>query len=121
MHSCNSLGKIRLSFTSPEWSWDRTAMNTSRYRQLLASFNEQVSARDVQAGRLTTKWLELFDNLTSSTQARSLLADHLFRVSRSVVAIQILAQERGSVPPFEAQERLWIPQRLIFNPKLTVS
>ena len=43
-------------------------MNTSRYRQLLASFNEQVSARDIQAGRLTSKWLELFDNLTTSTQ-----------------------------------------------------
>ena len=97
------------------------AMNTNRYRQLLASFNEQVSVRDAQAGRLTGKWLESLDHLSSSTQTRSLLADHLSRVSRSVVAIQILAQERGSVPPFEAQERLWIPQRLIFNPKLTVS
>ena len=82
-------------------------MNTSRYRQLLASFNEQVSMRDVQAGRLTSKWLELFDSLTSSTQARTTLTDHLSRVSRSVVAIQILAQERGSVPPFEgAREAL---------------
>jgi len=73
-------------------------MNTNRYRQLLASFNEQVSVRDAQAGRLTGKWLESLDHLSSSTQTRSLLADHLSRVSRSVTAIQILAQERGSPP-----------------------
>jgi hypothetical protein len=75
------------------------AMNTSRYRQLLVAFDEQVSIHDAQAGRLTCKWLESLDHLSSSTQARSLLADHLSRVSRSVTAIQILAQERGSPLP----------------------
>jgi hypothetical protein len=82
-------------------------VNTSRYRQLLAGFNEQVSIRDAQAGRLTSKWLESLDHLSSSTQAKFLLADHLSRVSRSVIAIQILAQERGSpVPLVGAREVL---------------
>jgi hypothetical protein len=76
-----------------------TAMNTSRYRQLLAAFDEQVSIRDAQAGRLTRKWLESLDHLSPSNHARLLLADHLTRVSRSVTAIKILAQERGSALP----------------------
>jgi len=75
------------------------AMDTNRYRQLLIAFNEQVSVRDAQAGRLTTKWLESLDHLDSSPQAKRLLVEHLSRVGRSVTAIQILAQERGCTLP----------------------
>jgi hypothetical protein len=71
-------------------------MNTSRYRQLLTTFDELVSTRDAKVGRLTCKWVEALDHLSSSAQSRPLLTDHLTRVGRSVTAIQILAQERGS-------------------------
>jgi hypothetical protein len=74
-------------------------METSRYRQLLATFNEQVSQHDSQAGRLTNKWLQSFDVLTSSTPTRFMLTSHMARVGRSVTAIEIIAREQGSLPP----------------------
>jgi hypothetical protein len=74
-------------------------MNTSRYRELLAAFNEQISSIDARAGRLTEKWLAAFDHLKSSAPGRFLLADHLSRVSRGVTAIEILALEKESDPP----------------------
>jgi hypothetical protein len=74
-------------------------MDTSRYRQLLADFSEQVSTCDPQSGRLTSKWLQSFDHLLSFSPARFLLMEHLARVSRSVTAIQILAQEQASLVP----------------------
>jgi hypothetical protein len=74
-------------------------MDTSRYRQLLAEFSEQVTICDPQSGRLTNKWLQSFDRLLSLAPVRFLLMEHLSRVSRSVTAIQILAQERASLAP----------------------
>jgi hypothetical protein len=74
-------------------------MNTTRYRQLLAAFNEQVSLCDSQAGRLTNNWLHSFDVLNSTAPARFMLTGHMSRVSRSVSAIEILAREQGTLPP----------------------
>jgi len=73
-------------------------MDTSKYRQLLAAFNEQVSSCDSQAGRLTNRWLQSFDTVVSSTPTRFVLMDHLSRVNRSVTAIEILAREQGNLP-----------------------
>lgn len=74
-------------------------MDTTRYRQLLAAFNEQVSSCDSQAGRLTYKWLQSFDVLNTTAPARFMLTGHMSRVSRSATAIEILAREQGSLPP----------------------
>jgi hypothetical protein len=75
-----------------------TVMNTSRYRQLLAAFNEQVSSCDSQAGRLTNQWLHSFDVLTSAAPTRFMLTSHMSRVRRSATAIEILAREQGTLP-----------------------
>ena len=74
-------------------------MDTTKYRQLLATFHEQVSQHNSQAGRLTDKWLQSFDVLTSSTAARYMLTSHMACVSRSVTAIEIIAREQGTLPP----------------------
>ena len=50
-------------------------MDTSKYRQLLAAFNEQVSSCDSQAGRLTNRWLQSFDTVVSSTPTRFVLME----------------------------------------------
>ena len=74
-------------------------MDTTGYRQLLATFQEQVSQHNSQAGRLTDKWLQSFDVLTSSTAARYMLTSHMASVSRRVTAIEIIAREQGTLPP----------------------
>jgi hypothetical protein len=74
-------------------------MDTSRYRQLLADFNEQVSICDPQAARLTSRWLQSLDCLLAMAPARFMLMEHLSQISRSVTAIQILAQQRASLVP----------------------
>ena len=74
-------------------------MDTTRYRQLLAAFHEQVSVRDSQAGRLTNQWLRSFDVVTSTEPSRFMLTGHLSRVRRSVTAIEILARQQGTLAP----------------------
>jgi hypothetical protein len=81
-------------------------MDTTRYRQLLAAFNEQVSSCDSQAGRLINKWLQSFDVLNSSAPPRFMLTGHMSRVSRSVTAIEILAREQGSLPPLDGAKEV---------------
>jgi len=77
----------------------KIAVDTTRYRQLLATFHEQVSQHNSQAGRLTSKWLQSLNVLTSSTAPRYMLTSHMASVSRSITAIEIIAREQGTLSP----------------------
>ena len=71
-------------------------MDTSRYRQLLAEYNEYVRLSDAKSARVTDRWLCSLDQLHSSSNTRHALLEHTGRVSRSLSAITILCKEAAS-------------------------